>query len=314
MKLHMVASQPHYHDHLRAIWKHLPEDIQGLEVIGNHGRLPHNIAPNDCCIVASYDDLDRTAGLPTIFVEHGAGQRYAGLAERVRPYYGGPMPDNVIGYVGPRQECVDEFVAQGIEGIAAGSPICDNFELYGDERTAVITFHWNAVRVCPEAMGAYPHYAGDSLARIVRTLRENDWEVLGHRHPRLIHPVNLWTRLGVTEVDAATARRRATLLISDNTSFAYEMAYLARQNICLNAPWFRRDVEHGLRFWSNPPGPMVDSPGELVEMITNYDSHFPAVEAVTGAQAAYGKVINNGHDGLRAALWVVNLLANRWLA
>jgi len=297
VKIHAAFTVPHYWDHLEAIWKHLPDEIRGSKIQSVHVRRHSN--PDDLVLIAGFGDLKLADDRRVVFVEHGAGQRYVDLDERRQQYYGGPYPDNVIAYLGPRQSCVDSV---GLPGFAICAPVCDPYELMGEERVCAITWHWRARRVCPEADTALPHYI-EHLGAIVERLRVNGWEVLGHRHPRLRTAMTMWENLDVDEVSVTEVRERAELLISDNTSLAYEMAYLGRRNIVLNAPWYRRDVEHGLRFWSNPAGPMMDDADELLDAIDGYDTlTFPMV-------SAYERWMSDGDDGLRAATWLSTFAA-----
>ena len=64
----------------------------------------------------------------------------------------------------------------------------------------------------------------------------------------------------VPELDEVA--RRATVYAVDNSSTLWELA-VARPVIALNAPWYRRRVHHGLRFWDLIPGPQVDDAREL---------------------------------------------------
>lgn len=297
MRVHAYHSLAHYGDHLHEIWRHLPSEIRGEFVQTRF--IPKADDPADVIMVAGFGDIKLARQRRVVFVEHGAGQRYVDLPEKADPYYGGPYPPNVIAYLGPRQSCVD---STGLPGFAMGAPICDPYELFGEEKVCAFTWHWKARRVCPEADSALNYYV-DWLPTIVKELQADGWEVLGHRHPRLTSAMGMWRKLGIVEVTAEIVRRRASLLFSDNTSLAYEMAYTLRNNIVLNAPWYRRDVEHGLRFWDNPPGAMFDSSEDLLDNIHDLPMEVPDIEAV------YGRTHSDGNDGLRAAAWLTRFLA-----
>lgn len=303
VKIHTISSQPHYLQHLEAIHRHLPDSLRGER---RHGAQVSDrlMADDDIVIVAGAIDIGKVKNLNRriVYLEHGAGQRYQGLPAWAEMYYGA-LPDRVSAYLGPRPNELD----RDIPGFAIGAPICDPYEWYGEENVAVITFHWAAPRVAaqvPEAGSTFEHYV-DQLPAIVSALRNAGHEVLGHRHPRFTHLRSVWRNLNVPEVDADTVRRRAKWLIADNTSLAYEMQYVGRSVVSLDAPWYRRDVEHGLRFWSHVPGgETMSGPDQLLDEITTYGLPGRSSDDLAQNEHVYGRRMNDGNDGLRAACWL----------
>lgn len=295
MKIHAFGSESHYRDHVDAVWRHLPDALRGTWY-PKATDVPR-ADPDDIFMVAGFPDVEHVPNHRIIYIEHGAGQRYVGLKEHHgRYYHGSNHPNRVVAYISPRQEVADSW---GRPAFAAGSPICDPYELYGEEGVVAITFHWDAPNVCPEARSALPHYA-DRMADIIAALKRQGYEVLGHRHPKL-RKLD-WAEWGVPEVDVETVRRRASILIADNTSLMYEMSYLLRHVIALDAPWYRPDVEHGLRFWGWY-GPMVDGPESLLAHLEG-PPWYPCIDGPTDAEQAYGKRFSDGNDGMRAASWL----------
>lgn len=311
-KVHALARWDHLAEHLHAIHRHLPDGLRGETLTLRNPTLSHtkHWAPNDVVLVAGYPDIAVAGARRVVYVEHGAGQSYQGITNQSdRYYHGGEHPDNVVGYIGPRQDVID---AWGRPGFAAGSPICDPYELFSPERVCAVSMHWNGALPhkvgIPEAGTALQHYL-DRLGIIVAELRLNGWEVLGHRHPRFNHLSSVWRNLGVREADAHEVRERAQLLIMDNSSLCFELAYTRRQVVSLNCPEYRRDVEHGLRFWSHVPGVQVDGPEELLDVIPLLDdgrafSPLPLTEYV------YGKALSDGLDGMRAATWLTGFVGS----
>ncbi len=126
-----------------------------------------------------------------------------------------------------------------------------------------ISFHWHS-RVVPETMGAF-RYFRPGLRALARRFK-----LLGHGHPRIIDRLAAeYRRLGIEVVrDFEDVLRRADLYAVDNSSTLFEFASTDRPVVVLNAPWFRRRVEHGLRFWRYADvGVECDHPRRLVPAV-----------------------------------------------
>jgi len=69
--------------------------------------------------------------------------------------------------------------------------------------------------------------------------------------------------------DFEEVMERADLYVNDCSSTLYEFCVTGKPVIILNAPWFRRGVHTGIRFWEyTDVGPMVNEPEELLGAIT----------------------------------------------
>lgn len=314
MKIHAIASQPHYLAHIEAIHKHLPPEIQGTIWTGKVAN-DRNAAPEDVFMVAGFSDLIRVRDHRIIYVEHGAGQSYRDVKDGRRGYYhGDPHPERVIAYIAPRQEVADRWERPAF---AAGAPICDphSHETGNSAPVATIGFHWDASLICPEAGTALEHYAND-LPRIIARLEESGYGVTATVHPKDTWAPSMWDRLDVPMLPAHEVRRHTDLLIMDNSSLMYELCYLGRTVIALNAPWYRRNVNHGLRFW-DWRGWEVDDTETLLRLLSHdllgdSDINVRMMRSHGNnrdAERAYDKQRSDGKDGERAARWMTKLVS-----
>lgn len=307
MKIHMHAIFPHYLRHLEPVFWALPPELRGdqLDPVRPHYyRLP----PEDVIMVASGHELDGQAPQRFIYVEHGAGQTYD-VADDLAYYYSGAKhPENVVGYICPSLAVANRWDRPAV---AVGCPALDKHQgaIRPKARAAAITFHWDAHRVCDEARSARPHYE-DDLPMIVQWLRQHDYRVIGHAHPRDRDAESIWNNLGVEfQPDPDVVLRTCQVLVADNTSLLYEACKLDIVTHVLNAPWYRREVHHGLRFWDTIPGRMVDDAYELVSVRPDHYDNGDQYARRLAAERAYAWLPPQDKAANRAAQWIVDLVA-----
>ena len=314
MRLNAYASQPHYLDHIAPIWALLPEHVRG-HLWSPGGQLTGTTAArlrrddpeaNVPVLVASHVDATTgpARGRPLVYLEHGAGQTYDG----------DPAMANAIGWSSSHDRtlervllflCPSETVAErwrsryDAPAVAVGCPKLDHWHLdvnawcpNSASPTVAVTFHWDC-SLGPETRSAWPAY-DRALPALVRWADENGVKLLGHGHPRLWSRIaRRWHSLGVEQVPSmAEVLDRADVLVADNTSAMYEFASLDRPVVALNAPWYRRDVEHGLRFWSHVPGLQVNHRDELLDAVDTavWDPVQGGVLRAAATAAAYARV------------------------
>lgn len=309
--IHLVASQPHYHDHLLEIWKALPNRRKGDVFLGEERDVV--VRPNDILMVAGYADVKRFIRNRVIYVEHGAGQSYVGMEPGARPFYsGGPQHRNTIGFVCPNYEVEARWKAMYPDKptVVAGCPRLDPWHRgdrgQSDPRTVAVTFHWDAQFTgVPETTSAFPYYF-QYLTEAITRWRHEGWTVIGHAHPKYPALQAFWKTpemryLGVEFVESSDGvLDRAGVLIADNTSLQAEFLSLNRPVVWLNHDGYRRDVEHGGRFWTWPKrygGPTIDNGRSLVAL--DLDS----LQLPSGHPFAF----NDGRAAERASEFVVSL-------
>jgi len=225
--------------------------------------------PDRPVIVASNGDLKRVRKMGytrIIRMEHGAGQNYG---TDHGSYAGGKGSDDVGLFLTPNQYSADlwQKAYPGARVEVVGCPKLDTLPAKNPIHplTVAISFHWDC-HLVPETVSAFQHYR-----YVLPELREAV-NLIGHGHPRAFSgPPMLGRRYRRAQVDQVPdfndVCRQADLYITDNSSSLYEFAATGRPVVVLNAPWYRRDVHHGLRFWDAIPGPQVDHPKDLIPTV-----------------------------------------------
>lgn len=273
------ASESHYAAHILPIWEAMPSEIKGhfyvedgaLDSVGSTAKI--GPPPDSNVLVASYKDLKVCHDKPCILVEHGASQTYLGpngKPDRNPSNAGGEDRRNVVLFICPNEECAqaNRKWYPKVPSVVVGSTVLDRWHGVTlpepDELTVCISFKWPNSQ-CPEAFWAWPHYE-----RFMPTLAAAFPKVIGHAHPRAFGRLApQYERAGIEPVRSFDeVLWRSSIFCMDNSSAMYEFAAIAdRPVVALNSPKYRRDVEHGLRFWDLIPGLECDGPEELIEVI-----------------------------------------------
>lgn len=331
------ASLRHYQEHLAPVWAALPAELRGTMWSPSRTEpwgTPLGPARNTArlVLVASARDAQAMAPSPLVYLEHGAGQTYTGdpRAEADTAYAGGRGHERVRLFLCPNQVVADRWQAAYARTRVAvvGCPKLDRWHLreqqqehdqhqddeherggrHGGDRThrpvVAVTFHWDCGLV-PETRSAWRHY-DRSLPALAADPR---WELLGHGHPRLWATIRRrWEQLAVPHTgELAEVLDRADVLVGDNSSALYEFASLGRPVVCINMPGYRRHVEHGLRFWTHPPGLQADTPTQLPEVLARAIEDPPAARAMRARAVARAYAHTDGRAAERAAAAIMEL-------
>src|SRR3990172_3663044 len=249
-------------------------------------------------LVASHRDELLVPG-PILFLEHGAGQHYGGVDASGE----GVGRPRVVLYLAPNPAVAARTgaVMPNACTAAVGCPKLDRWLGWvpsgRPEPVVGLAWHWPS-RSWPEAMWAYPHYRG-VLAPLARRYR-----VLGHGHPRVFgHLISDYRRAGIEAVaDPEQLLTNIDLLVADNTSVLFEAAAVGLPVVVLDAPWYRRGVEHGLRFWTwADVGPRIGRAADLAGAVERAWAEREAYRPVREAMRAEGYGAWDGRAGPRAA-------------
>lgn len=323
MRVHLYASLPHYAEHLQPIWNALPDHVRGEAWSPRSScwwgdPLPHPRRQADgLVLVAGYADARKmSARHELIYVEHGAGQSYDGdpIAIGNGSYSGGVGLDRVRLFICPSQQVSQRWAARyDTPAAVVGCPKLDRWHaapiVKSAELRVAVTFHWDCPLV-PETTSSVRYYE-PALAALRDAVRAAGGELLGHGHPRAWSALRaVWNRLGVPHTaHLSDVLDSAHMLIGDNSSALYEFASLDRPVVVLNAPWYRRDVEHGLRFWTHVPGVQVDDRAQLAETFTAALLDPPELRTLRSRAVEHVYRHRDGRAAERAAAAIVEVIS-----
>lgn len=313
--------RPHYPRHIEPVARELKERGHAVELL-RPGMTPPAGA---VALVASSTDVHALSTIGDrriIHIEHGAGQTYDGdpSVAGSRGYPGGEGYDRVILFICPSDTVVDKWNARypGAAAVAVGCPALDEFHanpLPPEKPRIAVTFHWRSGH-CPEASTAWEVYSRAVQEQLVPLALKEGWSLVGTEHPRWEGQLLTdWQMMGVPTAGAKglsgwkDVMQTATLLVADNTSMQAEFASLGRPVLWLNSPEYRRDVNHGGRFWEWPEGQVqCDSPFDLAAKVRDAMADGPAVAAAREAmvskvyKACDGKASARAADAIEAVL------------
>ena len=246
------AMWDHYRDHLAPIVAALGDDAGVADPISS------------VALIAGYGDLvnARREGFSRfVMAQHGAGQSYS---NRHSHYPGGDGNGDVGLFLVPNEHSATRWL-KAYPKAAVAIVGCPKIETLperepGEWPVVAVAFHFDLFMV-PESRSALPWYMGG-----LRDLGQR-FKVIGTGHPKRSDLLRVYEWAGIEYVeDFADVCRRADVLAFDNTSVGFEFAATGRPVVVMDAPWYRRDVEHGLRFWDAAEvGIRVSDPTELID-------------------------------------------------
>lgn len=283
MKLDFLARRAHYIDHMVPIYHMLPAHCRGgfhvsadLVEYAQEQRIKDihvfdkTKGWDDHVLTCGYGDMtsaSRMSRHKLIMMEHGIGHGFGTAA-----YPNGiGRRDLVDFFLYPNQYTADKALTvrktpYDIIGTPKMDQIVNTIGSWGaSERTICISFHWgDGKQNPPESGSALNHY------RSILPVLNKKYKLLAHGHPlaRQVHKP-IYQDLGIEFVDDfMDVCRRASIYINDLSSTLYEFLCTGKPVILLNAPWFRRDVQWGIRFWDySNVGINVEDPAQLCDAI-----------------------------------------------
>lgn len=288
------ASNPWYVDHVAPIWRALPPEARGTFHVTTKSAEAARGLPNATSdklstsrrplFVVSYGDLRAATmnGRTMIALgQHGAGQSYS----TDHPAYPGGRSQGAASlFLVPNRhaEMRTRAAYPRARVERTGCPKLDTLPGREPDGQLVValSFHWDGPAIAPEMRSAWLHYRR-ALGALTRRYR-----VIGHAHPKATARVAPWYRASHVELVPSfeDVLRRADVYACDNSSSLFEFAATGRPVVVLNAPWFRRNVEHGLRFWeASGIGVNAEGPHDLAAAVAAAVADAPATRAAREA-------------------------------
>lgn len=203
-------------------------------------------------VVSSYGNLKLLSHttmpkVPFILIEHGAGQTYitdaASWSRGVSEY-----DTRVKAFLGTNKYCVDAYQHHhpDIPCYVCGCSKLDDVRVDKanlDNPLIVFSWHWDCSKP-PETAGGF-NYWKNALPSLAQK-----YNIAIHGHPRLQPQTEAFaSRNNLRFIkNFSDVLAEADIYACDNSSTLFEFAAF-KPVIVLNNPWYRRDVEHGMRFW-----------------------------------------------------------------
>jgi hypothetical protein len=331
------ATWPHYVDHIAPIWNALPEKLRGEFVAPGYAAasrardagIPTMSALDEAhprmTLVAAWADEQHLIGRPVVLVEHGIGQSYS---DHQPGYPGGREREAVCLFICPSERVARRWSEMYPETPCAvvGVPKLDpwhgraeNNRRWRDQAAdlastlpvVVVSFHWPCA-VVPECGNAWDYYSGVLFWMARMSPEERGFHLLGHAHPKARDERQWMEAIGLPFVEHFDeVLDAADLYVCDNSSTIYEFASTDRPVVVLNRPEYRRDVEHGGRFWEwANVGVECDHPDELMACIEIGLRDEPSYAAVRRAVVDEVYAYTDGQATERAVAAIVQAHAD----
>jgi hypothetical protein len=341
-QIDFLATYTQYIDHLAPTWHALPESYRGnfwvplslathaqlrgirrpatlfdatRSLVERRQRLMEN--KERLLVTCSYGDTQHAyrSNRSVIYCEHGSGQSF-GMTNPANPGGIGRARQNVILYIMPNDYCALRNLEAYpmVPNAVVGCPKLDVWHQQPTKRRSnppvvCVSFHWDRFTI-PEARSAWGWFE-----HVLRPLaRSKEWKVIGHGHPRQMDDYAIkYKAIGIEPVpDFEEVMARADVYVNDCSSTIFEFASTDRPVVVLNAPWYRRDVEFGLRFWEYANvGVQCSEPELLQDAIRQAFADAPAQRAARHQAVAGVYKYTDGRAADRAAQAMMDAVHNR---